>query len=130
MARKNNEFLFTKEIRGPRRDTTGQIKKAELENYVNSFIQLGEVDVDAILNGREFTKDELRFVKLVIARYALISGNKKIGERLIREVEESKDKGTDVFFYLEQIKKNKTLYSEKARHNPTYIKMKQDSLKK
>ena len=123
MSRKREKYLYTKEVKGPKRDTSSEIDRFALERYVESQIQ-EEIDVDKILSSREFTVDELRLVKLIIAKHIFLTGNKKVAEKLLKEVEQSPDKGTDVFFYLEQIKKNKTLYAEKARHNPSEKKVK------
>ena len=125
MSRKSELYLYKRDPRGPKRDTSSEINRFELERYVESQIVEKEMDIDKILTSKDFSRDEIRIVKLVMAKLALLSGNKGVGERLIREVEETPDKGTDVFFYLEQLKKNKTLYSEKARHNPEPIKIKQ-----
>lgn len=127
MSRKRNYYPYSKpieELRAPKRDTSAEIDQFALERFVEAQIN-GIMDIDQILNSRPFTKDELRLVKLILAKHAYLANNFAVGDELVREIESSKDKGTTVFFYLEQLKKNKKLYSQKARQEPTGVKIKQ-----
>lgn len=121
MARKRRnsyqeEYMIERNRVVPKRDTTGEINRFELEKFVASHMT-GIIDLEEILTKREFTKDELRMVKLMIAKHAYLAGNSKVGDQLVREVEQTKDKGTDVYSYLEQLKLNKTLYRQKSKQN-------------
>ena len=81
MSRKSEIYLYKRDPKGPKRDTSGEINRFELERYVESQIVEKEMDIDKILTSKDFSRDEIRIVKLVMAKLALISGNKGVGER-------------------------------------------------
>ena len=102
-----------------------KIRKFDIENR----LLLGTsrvLDIDQVLEGKEFTKDELLIAKLVIAEQAYLSGLDKIGDRLIEGVLQTEGKSKDVMFYVYNLQANKKLLLQKAKiqNKYTYIKTK------
>ena len=100
-----------------------EIRKFDIENRLLRNTKK-VLDIDKVLEGKNYTKDELLIAKLILAEQAYLSGFVKIGDRLVKQVERFEDKGKDVIFYLQSLQLNKTLYIQKSKHQNKYVLVK------
>ena len=100
-----------------------EIRKFDIENRLLRNTEK-VLDIDKVLEGKKYTKDELLIAKLVLAEQAYLSGFIKIGDRLVKQVERFEGKGKDVVYYLQSLQLNKTLYIQRSKHENKYVLVK------
>lgn len=100
-----------------------EIRKFDIENSLLSNAK-GVLDIDKVLEDKNYTRDQLLIAKLVLAEQAYLSGFDKMGDKLVKSVVKAKDKGKDVLYYLECLNNNKKLLKQKAKHQNKFTLVK------
>ena len=100
-----------------------EISKVQLKKEILSGVG-SEVFLEDICHKREYSMEELLIIKIILAEHAFLACDYSLGERLLREVEASKEKTKTVSYYLQEIQKNKKLYIRKSKQEKNLIKVK------
>jgi len=99
------------------------IRKVNIENRLLKD-KTRVLDINAVLENNDFTKDELLIAELVLAEQAYLSDFEEIGDRIVAHVAQAKNKSKDVNFYLLMTQMNKGLCLQKAKDKCKYAVVK------
>ena len=118
---KNKKQGTIKDFTEPQRPSL--VNAVELEKFIIGELRTG-VDLATLLTAYGFRREELQMIQLIVAKQAYLQNRKDIGDQLIRQVEQAKDKCIDVIKYMTQLQHNKTLYIAKSKeHVDTSVKV-------
>lgn len=111
------QIKYEKEEKEFKESYQKSIEEVELsfEQEIANYIKIETITIEEAKKKLGLMPDQVLLIKLIFAKEAFIDGDEQLGNKLLKEVEQSKDKTKSVKKILTEITRNKKTYKEEKK---------------